>query len=392
LTRCHFCLISNDMVHLLPSKAGHYIIGLSGTFSLLACVCLLGYFAFIFGMAHLQKTLTHGQSRAHRFMTSQSGALLMNLIVADTIQAFGFSLSSYWAYGDRSDFALAHVPRICTFQAICIQVGDVGAALFTLAIALHTVGILMFNYRPSGRTVGLFTAAAWIFNFFITGIGPLWIQDSRPFYCGSGESFCWISINFEHWRLPLHFIFLIITACFIFPLYISIFVAIRYRQRPERVISDDSHASSQQSGLSQRMDQVATRMLYFPIAYFATVVLLTIYRLATLAGHTWDWRLLIAASTIYATNGLFDVVLYCWTRGLVSLPSVVRGSSASRSLSHSISGRGVDLKLGLTSNRNILKSPFSSPADNIFSVPDLSPEMSADEDISQRSSWKVDAM
>ena len=50
---------------------------------------------------------------------------------------------------------------------------------------------------------------------------------------------------------------------FNFPLYIGIYFFVRYRNKP-------STSSGTSSTVSQRVDDAARRMLYFPIAYMIT--------------------------------------------------------------------------------------------------------------------------
>ena len=85
------------------------------------------------------------------------------------------------------------------------------------------------------------------------------------------ENACWISPFHKTARIPMHFVWLLLAMFFSFPLYISIFLFVRYRERPVGVTSESTVISeSSSSNLSKLVDVAAVRMLSFPVAYFVT--------------------------------------------------------------------------------------------------------------------------
>jgi hypothetical protein len=149
-------------------------------------------------------TLDTPSSSGIRFLRTQAGQLFINLLIADFVQALGFGLSWIW-YGQSS---ISESAKVCLFQGISIEAGDVASALFSLFIAIHTAGFLAFQYRPPNNVVRILCASAWIFTALITAIGPLAIerQAKGDFYASAGN-WCWIAKPYEDLRLWLHYFF-----------------------------------------------------------------------------------------------------------------------------------------------------------------------------------------
>lgn len=139
-----------------------------------------------------------------RFLRTQAGQLFINLLAADFVQALGFGLTWTWYH----QTSISESAKICLFQGISIEAGDVASALFSLAIAIHTAGFLAFQYRPPNWFLRLLCASIWCFTALMTAIGPLAIArpDKGDFYASAGN-WCWIAKPYEDLRLWLHYFF-----------------------------------------------------------------------------------------------------------------------------------------------------------------------------------------
>jgi hypothetical protein len=94
----------------------------------------------------------------------------------------------------------------CTTQAIAFQFGNVGAAMWSFVIAVHTFVVLFFNRQVPDIACAITLIAVWLITFGIVIIGPVGIQrDERgPFY-GITGSWCWITGNYPDARIALEY-------------------------------------------------------------------------------------------------------------------------------------------------------------------------------------------
>lgn len=138
--------------------------------------------------------------------------------------------------------------------------------------------------------------------------------------CGSGELYCWISPFHKDARLPLHFLWILITAissCICYPILFWFIHKGQYIFR-SAVSIDSTHSSP---SFNSDLDTVALRMLLFPILFCANNILLICYRLADMAGHKWSQGLLVVGVCVYALSGLCDTLLYGITRKVITTPA-----------------------------------------------------------------------
>src|ERR1700712_5757710 len=130
---------------------------------------------------------------------------------------------------------------LCKIQAVLIQFGDVAQASFTLCIGIYTATAILTSRRLSNKAFAAVLTSLWLFPFLLTILGPhLHRHFDNPFYCGSDEgqfmlktlacmidgkaaAYCWISPLHKSYRLPLHFIWILLTTLINIPLYSLIF-------------------------------------------------------------------------------------------------------------------------------------------------------------------------
>ena len=94
----------------------------------------------------------------------------------------------------------------CTSQAIFYQIGNVGSALWSLTIAVHTFAILFLRVQVSSIACLLTLIGVWFVTGAIVSIGPALVQndDQGPFHGPSGP-WCWISEEYGGARLGLEY-------------------------------------------------------------------------------------------------------------------------------------------------------------------------------------------
>ncbi|KAK3062551.1 hypothetical protein LTS18_003837, partial [Coniosporium uncinatum] len=100
----------------------------------------------------------HRQVRGGGGSESQFVILLLNLFIADWVQATGFSMDFIWfAYGA----ILGRAPP-CYAQAAFIHMGDLSSGFFILSIALHTFYTIMLQRQPPRRFFVTWVVGCWV--------------------------------------------------------------------------------------------------------------------------------------------------------------------------------------------------------------------------------------
>ncbi|KAF5374837.1 hypothetical protein D9758_000391 [Tetrapyrgos nigripes] len=147
-------------------------------------------------------------------VSTQIHYYFINLLVSDLIQAVGGIIDIKWALE-----ATVQEGVLCTAQGILKQMGDVGVALTSLAITIHTFSVLVLRLYSKPRTVLLVIAAIWLFMVLIVTIGLAAhrrqdyygaTQYCKFFHCCVLFSImielslgCWITSDFDGERIAL---------------------------------------------------------------------------------------------------------------------------------------------------------------------------------------------
>ncbi|KAF5386139.1 hypothetical protein D9615_002347 [Tricholomella constricta] len=149
------------------------------------------------------------------------------------------------------------------------QTSDVGAALWTLVIAVHTTCVLLLELKTRAFVLWVTLLGGWSTIAALVILGPATLNTEQlgPFYDVSGY-WCWISPNYPTQRITLDYLFMFLTAFLSFVLYILIFLRFRgnvvrngWRIR-FRKSSDVVSADSQGRKFADDQDrQIAKRML-----------------------------------------------------------------------------------------------------------------------------------
>lgn len=297
-----------------------------------ACVSLAFILAFSSWVAYLlyrhhtrvKAQRVEKETRAIRFLASSHGILLGSLIFGDFVQALGFSLS--WAWVARDEIPTAAYPtRLCKTQSILIQIGDLGSAFSSLVICLNLLLILVFRITPATRWLLVTLLVEWIIIGILASVGPLSRigKEGVPFYGPSG-SWCWVNSAYQLERLLVHYLWVFIVAFFNLLFYSIIAIYLRYH--------DGGRLAS---GPLAQTANVSRVMLIYPVVYVATILPLSIYRCAAMAGEHWNNHILLAAGAVFTLSGAANCIIYALTRRLVSFDGI---GTALRRGSASVSG------------------------------------------------------
>ena len=152
-----------------------------GSIGLLSFITAFGFSLYI----ALRLINWKGPSRGN-FYRNQFVILVLNLLIADVLQAAGFGFSLYWLTVNQ----IAPESNACFAQAWFFQVGDTSNSFFILAIAAHTWVTIVKGYQLSFRRFVLAVILVWILALFFSIIGPL--LHGREIYTKAG---IWVLAN-----------------------------------------------------------------------------------------------------------------------------------------------------------------------------------------------------
>lgn len=267
-------------------------ISISAFLSIWSTVLLFGYICW---------RLASCKERGQQNHVNQYVAVLLNLVFADLLQAIGFSLSLHWL---RLDSITADTAA-CRAQGFFINAGDVGAAFFTLAMAVLLFCDIVLERRIKRYPYFLaIIGGIWILDFFLASIGIA--VYGEEFYRRAGM-WCWINERYMSERLALHYIWVLVTEFGTAVLYTVMFVILWRRVREMMWEGDDVH-------IRRRAQSAAWSVVAYPIVYMVCTLPAVIARLSIMNGQKVGYVELSIVGFMLVTNGWLDVILYSTTR------------------------------------------------------------------------------
>ncbi|KAF8577435.1 hypothetical protein K439DRAFT_553971 [Ramaria rubella] len=306
----------------------------------------------------------NGFKTQHEFIRSQVGAYFLSLVLSDLLQASGSIMNARWVVIQG-----VTTGPLCTAQAALKQTGNVGTALWSLIIAIHTFSLLFIRLRISNAVFFSILGGVWVFIGFVVMMGPVLLQQDTlgPFWGISGY-WCWITDAYRVEQLTDEYLFMFITALVSIVLYTLIFfrlrgniqgfgLQIRFRRVREPWVEnavDDS-----------QMSTVGKQMLWYPMAYTIIILPIAACRWSIIFGHEVPYGATMAADSIFVLSGFVNAILYSTTRKIVTLPTVLPFSR----LVHVASSR-CTLPRGLSSKASLDDIKFAvSPSKSLPSSP-----------------------
>ncbi|CAL1695298.1 unnamed protein product [Somion occarium] len=238
----------------------------------------------------------------------------LSLMVSDLVQAVGGIINIQWI----SDAAVTDGP-LCTAQGALKQLGDVGVALASLAIAIHTFSVIVFKWRPSSKPIIAFTVLSVIWLFLILIVSISFATHKGRTYYGNTQYWCWITSAYPVQRIALEYVWMWISSLLNIVLYVPIALVLKgviavsggrlrvLHRRERRRLSEVLHTK-------EATDHVAIKMLFYPAVYTCTVLPIAIVRWRAFLGHCVPWAATVVADVIFASSGLLNVLLFTITR------------------------------------------------------------------------------
>lgn len=245
------------------------------------------------------------------------GLQFMSLLLFDFIQSIGSVLHIPWIYNAHVEEGLT-----CTVQGIFKQFGDVGVALTTSSIAIHTFLVLAFKVeiRPihAKVVVGLTYFAVVLVVVIGFAIGA---SRKRSSIYGDTGYWCWITDDFDNERIVLEYLWLWLAALISLCCYGGMALIIRgnltfdgnkpkLQGRKDMAIVTQPHTS------------LVWHMLFYPALYIVTIIPISISRFISFSGKEVPYQALFFASCLFSASGLLNSLLFAFTRPSLSFHGV----------------------------------------------------------------------
>jgi len=282
------------------------------------------------------RSFQSGASDQLIFVRTHVAAYFVSLLFSDFIQAIGSLLSIQWIMERGITLGIP-----CTAQGAIKNGGNVGTALWSMVIAIHTFCILFLGFRPRDFALYGTLIGVWSLIGLIVVFGPAAAESiERGPYFGIAGIWCWITDPYQTERLLLEYIWMFTSAVVSFVLYVLVFLKLRgyvlvsgWRIRFRRASSPTWDLQSGKDRFDAQTTSIARQMLWYPIAYAVLILPIGAVRYAEWMGHTMPEALIIFSDGVFLLSGIINTVLFCTTRRILPaqnmLPNNFRRSVAS---------------------------------------------------------------
>ncbi|KAF8502188.1 hypothetical protein F5888DRAFT_1176383 [Russula emetica] len=281
--------------------------------SFLSCICTIFMFVWIFcNVRWYRRNIRNGD---WRLFQGPADVYMFWLFLFDLLQAIGGILNVRWAHN-----GIVTTGHYCTAQGIIEQIGELGVALITLLLAVHTFVAAVLPGDLQGRGVALSSVS--LVGVFII----LWVAIGAGIhknYETPTPYWCWISPQFPGERLGGEYVWLwialVASATLNIPLYFW----------AEGFWSIDEEYKFHWADPDQRVPYIQRRAalgrLLYPLAYSLIVLPITISRWLLFTHHHVSSAATFFGITVFYLSGAINVLLF-----LVIKPELLLPSSSSR--------------------------------------------------------------
>ncbi|KAI0058027.1 hypothetical protein BV25DRAFT_1326908 [Artomyces pyxidatus] len=304
----------SDFITAAPYTVGesHGVITLIvvACFSFIAVVLLLSAIA-------MSAFNTRTSKNPNLFVRTHIVAYFISLLTCDILQAIGSMMNSAWVREMG-----VYSGTLCTIQGVIKHFADVGIAIWSLIIALHTFFVLFLRIPLKRRyTMWCTLAAGWSAIGAIVIAGPATL-DSRKYgpYYGVSGNWCWITEDYGVQRIALDYMIMFLSALFAFCLYSLVFLRLRGKLQARPVSKLVPSEKERQDAYDVVL---AKQMLLYPVAYTLIILPIAAARFSVWSGHDVPFGVTIFCDTIYLLMGVVNTVLFVSTRRILPPQSVI---------------------------------------------------------------------
>ncbi|CAE6442466.1 unnamed protein product [Rhizoctonia solani] len=325
--------------HTSGNRVGLGLIGATGLLSAISTLVLLGYIMWhSFLNKHRELPMVQG---IRSFTHSALGVFLINLLLSDLIQGAAFSINFKWAADGNM-----YPSTACTAQGSVSQVGDLGSAIWSLAIAYYTFSLLFLFKKPPRWLTWLIFILGWSIIIILPIIGPNGIENVKtrgPFYAISG-AWCWVGDGYQLERFLYVYMWIFLSLGTSLVLYGLVYLRFSGHLVVENgklvwnrsssgwsfgsfitgVTSTSTHTRqstvprppeiTQTNGIGKHLKTISKRLMLYPLVYSIVTIPVAVCRIGTLAGWKPPFGLYIFAGITFSSSGITNVMLFVATR------------------------------------------------------------------------------
>ncbi|KAG8725799.1 hypothetical protein FRC11_001483, partial [Ceratobasidium sp. 423] len=288
--------------------------------SAVSTMILLGYIIWhSFLNKHRELPIVQGiRSFAH----SALGVFLISLLLSDLIQGAAFAINFKWAADGNMYPSIA-----CTAQGSVSQVGDLGSAIWSLAIAYYTFSLLFLFKKPPVWVTWTIFVLGWSTIIILPIIGPYGIENVKtrgPFYAISG-AWCWVGDGYQLERFLYVYMWIFLslgTSLVLYGLVYLRFSGYLVVENGKLVWNKSSNGwsfgsfmmgttsastptrqsavarppeTTQANGIGKHLKMISKRLMLYPLVYSIVTIPVAVCRIGTLAGWKPPFGLYIFA-------------------------------------------------------------------------------------------------
>ncbi|KAH9176403.1 hypothetical protein EDB89DRAFT_1846396 [Lactarius sanguifluus] len=229
---------------------------------------------------------------------------MLSLFVYDILQALGGILDVRWAHN-----GIVTVGPYCTAQGIIQQSGELGVALITLILTVHTFVVALWKVGIGARH----------FAFGIVGLVSLFVALWVGIGNGIHKNFemptpywCWIGPEYGAERLAGEYIWLWIALFASVIMYIPLYFWMKGRLSVDPEKWYKFRLSESDDGYTQRRS--ALGMLSYPLAYSFVVLPVSIARWLVFSNKKVPSAAAFFAVSMFNLSGAINVLLFLIVR------------------------------------------------------------------------------
>lgn len=296
--------------------------GVVSAIGLLSAITTFGLLTYILWHARFNYDARHPQpivaasGSLPSFINSAPGAYLVSLFISHFIYGVGFTIGFRWTITQYIS-----VGPLCDAQGTLLQIGDLGYAFWSGAIAYHTFNLLYFRQSPPNWVSKAILSICWTLQIILPIVGAAAVAYPRRLYDYSGGTWCWISGRYDELQLLFYFIPSWCSVIMSSIMYITVYV------HTSRFFNSQSFSSSLHSSgnnnsedneaaiyIGSKVRKKARSLLIYPLVYAILLIPVSIVKMGSMAGWRSPFWLACLSGVFISSSGWLDVILFLYTR------------------------------------------------------------------------------
>ncbi|KAH9945193.1 uncharacterized protein BXZ73DRAFT_96183 [Epithele typhae] len=300
---------SSNLLKLTSGQASSLIaVVLFATISLLAIFAVLLRYSWAPVVERIKGRRSSDSAMA--FFNTQLGAYIASLMLSNALSSISFMIDAQWS-SDKSIVA----GITCNAQGILGQMGDMGGAFFTSAIAIHSFNTLVLRNKLPVWICLAVNVFGWLFAIIMAAT-PTWVSPVFGPVYGLGGIGCGISTEYPLLGTVLHLIPLLLGSVVSVVFSSLVFLVLRGTLNLKdgfKLNVNRSHRWSMSSVTTVEYERfiatVARSMLWYPFAYNILLLPEIIVMLTQASSINVPFEALVFSGTMASMLGLANSLI-----------------------------------------------------------------------------------